>query len=139
MNNAGKEFKEILLAAQDIIDKKLSFLNTDTDLLQYVDLLKTEMKSEKGEILFRDNRNELQYCPCVTRFISFIDPSVKFPKDKKRNPFECAKIQFLLCKKANSPMNVDSIQNKAVSFSCDCQDCYRLAMEGVFKGGQLYL
>ncbi len=141
MNSAGRnqEFEKVLAAAQKQLDKKLKFVKTDMDLLQYIDKLTFEMKTEKGEVLFRDNKNELQYYPCVTKFISFTDSSVKFPQDKKRNPFECAKVQFLLCKKANLSANTEQLQQKAAAFQCNCKTCYRLAMEGVFKGGGLCL
>ena len=133
------EFIKILAAAQKKLDKKLKFIHTDTDLLQYVNSLSLEMKTEKGEVLFRDNKNGLQYFPCVSKFVSFTDPEIKIPKDRKRNPFECAKIQLLLYKKANVSQDIPMMQNKIASFQCNCYDCYQIVMKGIFNGDGICL
>lgn len=141
MSNAGRNpvFEKILADSAERIRKKLNFLGPDKDPLLYVDSLVLKMKSENGKILFTDKAGDIKYCPCITKFVSFADPSIKFPKDKKRNMFECAKIQYVMCQRVKADIPIDNIQGKVASFQCNCKDCYKIAIQGIFAGNQLCL
>lgn len=139
VNSAGnnEKFIKIMDAAQKKMDKKLKFIPQNQDLLTYIHHLEDETHTQKGEVVFTDQNNQLQYFPCVTKFISFVDSNTSFPKDKKRNPFECAKIQYLLCKNSNVDINNIANQNNIAKFQCSCRDCYLMAIHGAFETDKL--
>ena len=141
VSNAGRneKFENILAASEEKIQKSMRFFGQDKDPVFYINELSLQMKSETGKILFRDRAGDMRYCPCITQFVSFIDPSVKFPKDKKRNKFECAKIQYVLGRVMESDMKMEHMINKISSFQCDCKDCYNIAFRGLFDGDRLCL
>lgn len=139
MNNVGDNEKllKIMSAAQKKMDKKLKFIPEGHDLLTYIYRLDFQTRTQKGEVVFKDEDHNLQYFPCVTKFVSFVDENTQFPKDKKRNPFECAKIQYLLCKNSSNNLNNTVNQEKVAEFSCNCKDCYIMAIRGVFENDKL--
>ena len=141
MNNAGRNvaFEKVLDNATKLISKKIGFLCKDNDPISYVGLLSLQLKEDTGKIIFKDQHNELIYCPCITKFAKITNPSVQFPNDKKRNPYECAKIQYILCRLSENKAEAERIRNHAVTFKCNCKDCYRLTMEGIFRDGSLCL
>ena len=141
MTSAGRnaEFEKIVAAAQKKLEQKLPFLTDKEDLLQYIGTLSLKMKTETGKIIFQDKQHEMVYCPCVTKIVSFSNPGIVFPKDKKRNPFECAKIQYMLCKKTGRTDNSQDIIKKTTTFRGNCEDCYRMMLDGIFETGHLCL
>ena len=133
-------FRKTLEEEQKRIDKKLKFIeDPDHDLFDYLESLHMENKTENRNVIFQDKYRLLQQYPCITKVVSFTDPDTAFPKFKTRNPFECAKIQHLLCMNYPSPQATESVQKKIETFKCDCKDCYLLALHAVYDGNKIKL
>ena len=141
VNSAGRDkaFENALAASKRLIEKKIGFLCEEGHPIEYVEELTVQFKEETGKVIFRDKKQNLKYCPCITKLVKFTDKSVAMPNDKRRNPFECAKVQYLLCRMSDDAAKTEQIRKKTTLFQSSCDDCYKLAMDGIFREGFLCL